>query len=369
MKFILLLILFACGSNREIYPKKVHINDNIPVCGTDLHERLRECKPSKCKLDFTKILNEAYGFKAYSNPYVYTEIKNENGRCVSRTYSSFDGEKKCDFDLLFNKYFQKSAKLLSNTDYLMDQHNLNKKLSDIKNEKDYLDWMNNYNGLYKKYNQDPEDSRRFMETYPEHKEILKKSCVFSEPKSKEEKDYKKALKAYTLKLATEQHRLSKLDFKTIKEFRNSMYDISEKYLSECKGGNIKSCKEVAGYFAYQGDYENAAFSFEKACNLGDIPSCTNASYNFHVTKLPAKAQIMAKKACSGKEPIGCYNVACFACRKNKKDEALKYFRIARSVDKDNDLVKIRNEILDDPEIQCIRETVDFKDFLLIKLKK
>ncbi len=363
MRILLILLLMACGSNIQ----KKQINDGIALCGSNFHDNLRDCNTSTCKVDFTEILVDAYNFKDYKNPYLYTEIKKENGKCLTRTYSSFDGEKSCQFDLLFNKYFQKSAKLLSNKDYILDQHKLNSRLSKIENEKDYLDWMTEYNSLYKKYDQNPNDIRKFNETYPDAGEIIKKSCSVNAAKTNEEISYKKAAEAYKLKLQKEQFRISKLDFKKIKEFQSSMYDVSEKYLSECKAGNVNSCKEVASYFSYQGDYENAAFSYEKACNLGDIPSCTNASYNFHVTKLPAKAQIMAKKACSGREPIGCYNVACFACRKNNVSEALKYFKTARSVDLNKDLIKIKQEVLDDPEIQCIRETPEFQAYIKEKL--
>jgi len=368
---IALIILFqaGCGSNRSITPKKININDGVAECGADIESRLQNCENTRCKTDYSNVLAKAYAFEGVSNSYVYLDVTKNGNLCTTKTFSTFEGEKSCTFELLFNKYFQKSAQILRNRDYLIDQHLLNQRIKDINKEEDYLKWMVEYKNLFKKYNADENVNRRFAETYPDFKKTISDNCKGSKPITAEQISYKNRLAQYSDQIAKHQLRLSKINFTQMKEYQNSLYDASEKYLSECKSGSKESCKNVGAYFSYRGDYENSAYSYEKACELGDIPSCTNASYNFHVAKLPAKAKIMATKACDGKEPIGCYNLACFKCGRKDRSEALRLFNHAISIDKDGALLKIQKEIIDDPEIQCISDTREFQDFKNVVVKK
>ncbi len=374
MKNILLLALIlvfcvGCGSNREVKARKVTVNDGIAQCGTDIESRLERCENTRCKTDYSEVLAKAYAFEGASNSYLYLDIIKNGNQCTTKTYSSFEGEKSCTFDLLFNKYFQRSAQILRNKQYLLDQHYLNQKIKDIKTEEEYLKWMVEYKDLFKKHNADENVNRRFAETYPDFKRIINESCKGTTKLTTEQENYKKRLAEYSGQISKHQMRLSKINFVKMKEYQNSLYDASEKYLSECKSGSSEACKNVGAYFSYRGDYENSAFSYEKACEFGDIGSCTNASYNFHVAKLPAKAKIMATKACEGKEPIGCYNLACFKCGRKERSEALRLFSHAISIDKEGALLKIQKEILDDPEIQCINDSREFKEFMSVKVNK
>ncbi len=366
---LIVTIHVSCGSNKSIEAKKITINDGVALCGTDTESRLQKCINTRCKTDYSDVLAKAYAFEGASNSYVYLDIVNKGDKCMTKTFSSFEGEKSCTFDLLFNKYFQKSAEILRNKEYLLDQHYLNQKIKDIKTEEEYLKWMVEYKDLFKKHNSDEDVNRRFAETYPDFKKTISENCSGSKSLTPEQKSYKKRLAQYSGEISKHQMRLSKINFVKMKEYQNSLYDASEKFLSECKSGVMESCKNVGAYFSYRGDYENSAYSYEKACELGDVASCTNASYNFHVAKLPAKAKQMATKACEGKEPIGCYNLACFQCGRKNKIEALRLFNHAISLDKEGVLLKIQKEVIDDPEIQCISDSKEFKDFSNIEVKE
>lgn len=129
----------------------------------------------------------------------------------------------------------------------------------------------------------------------------------------------------------------------------------EAYRKACRDFHPAYCYVRGQQLVEKGSAESIPF-LQEACDKGLAFACSDLAFAVsRIQKDKIAALKWAGKACEQKDPVGCFNAACYECvGKSNSDGALAFLNKARALNLD-----LRRRLLSDSDLECFRKRKDF----------
>lgn len=139
----------------------------------------------------------------------------------------------------------------------------------------------------------------------------------------------------------------------------------ENLKAACDKGNPLACFEVGQAHVEKESWKEALEVFVQNCVKKGHPfSCTQAGYIHSKLGHEEEALKFSGYGCLKMDSVGCYNVACYNCRKNDVRSTLAALKRAERLG-----FEIKDDTLKDPDLACIKNSAEYLDLLKLSKKR
>lgn len=338
-------------------------SDNPPQssCDVNLEKNLRNCIPSQCSINITK------SFSPILSPpgpvHVNYKIEKNDKICKITTDSPHEGQEVCNIPIEFNPLFQDCLYPSKDPEFAYQINNINKSYTSAKTKNEILELSQKVQNLYiRHYPLSMICLKELDFQFPDFADLLKSYCKNTKTSSnKKFTDWFLQLKdKIALNQSSAQFRFSGMS-KSEEPYNEMMENMQKAKLLEekCfKNNLLKECDELSDLYLEAQDYQGAYEANSHACKLKSGLGCQNAGLALTRLKKRSEAIKYDVKGCELKDGISCYNAACGYCFKNDVTNALTYFKKYLTIGAEDPM-----HVLFDPTIQCLKNTLEYKQFV------